>query len=238
MKPISSLATAVALILTLSVNAATKDGLENLRETGKAFASVARAVSPGVVYIEVETRAPEQGRQSIPFGRQFPLEEDFLRRFFGDQFEFRGTPPQGLPQPERRALGQGSGFVFASKDGLLEDKTYILTNNHVVEHASNIKVSFKDGREYPAKITSRDPQSDLAVIEIDEGGIKPIPLGKSASLEVGEWVVAIGNPFGLGHTLTVGVVSATGRTSLGISDYEDFIQTDAAINPGNSGGPL
>ena len=128
--------------------------------------------------------------------------------------------------------------MFAHKKGLLSDKTYILTNNHVVEKADKIRVKLQDGRQFDASVTGRDPQSDVAVIEIETGGLPSLPLGDSSSLEVGEWVVAIGNPFGLSHTLTVGVVSAKGRTSIGINDYEDFIQTDAAINPGNSGGPL
>jgi serine protease Do len=135
-------------------------------------------------------------------------------------------------------MGQGSGFVFLSKNGLLSDKTYLLTNNHVVENAERIRVRFQNGSEYDATVTGRDPQSDVAVIEIEAGGLSALTLADSSELEVGEWVVAMGNPFGLSHTLTVGVVSATGRTSVGINDYEDFIQTDAAINPGNSGGPL
>jgi serine protease Do len=108
----------------------------------------------------------------------------------------------------------------------------------VVQQADRIRVRFQDGREFDAKVTGSDPQSDVAVIEIDASGVSALELASSAGLEVGEWVVAIGSPFGLRSTLTVGVVSATGRTSIGINDYEDFIQTDAAINPGNSGGPL
>lgn len=196
--------------------------VESLRETGKAFASVARSVSPSVVFIQVEgTRA----QQASPFGP-----DDFFRRFFGD--EFPGTPRQ---QPdERRVFGQGSGFVFHS-DG---DTAYIMTNNHVVQDADNIRVRFQDGREFDAEVTGTDPMSDVAVIEVQASDLDALPLARSAELEVGEWVVAIGSPFGLRSTLTVGVVSATGRTSVGINDYEDFIQTDAAINPGNSGGPL
>ena len=143
-----------------------------------------------------------------------------------------------IPQRQYRSISQGSGFAFAVKDGFLSDKTYILTNNHVVDNAEKIKVTFKNGQEYDATITGRDPQSDIAVIEIKTGDLPVLKFADSSKLAVGEWVVAIGNPFGLSHTLTVGVVSATGRTSVGINDYEDFIQTDAAINPGNSGGPL
>ena len=207
-------------------------GLESLRQTGKAFASVARAVSPSVVFIQAESKTPSPAVA----GRPSPFEDDIFKRFFGDRLP--GVPRRGQPRAERRAIGQGSGFVFAHKAGLLSQKTYILTNNHVVEKADKIRVKLQDGRQFEADITGRDPQSDVAVIEISIGGLPALPLGDSANLDVGEWVVAIGNPFGLNHTLTVGVVSAKGRTSIGINDYEDFIQTDAAINPGNSGGPL
>lgn len=229
------------LLLTLSNPLfAQTGGIENLRETSKAFASVARKTSPSVVFIQVESSREgiAQAPFSSPFGDEWPFNDDFFRRFFGE--EFPGTPRRPSPAPQRRppAIGQGSGFVFASKSGLLRDKTYIMTNNHVVANADKIRVMFQDGRQFDAAVTGTDPKSDVAVIEIDAGGLPALPLGDSTNLEVGEWVVAIGNPFGLNHTLTVGVVSAKGRTSLGISDYEDFIQTDAAINPGNSGGPL
>jgi serine protease Do len=125
-----------------------------------------------------------------------------------------------MPRRKRRTIGQGSGFVFAAKDGLLSDKTYILTNNHVVEGAEKIRVRLRDGREFDAKVTGRDPQSDVAVIEIPVGGVPPLKLADSARLDIGEWVIAIGNPFGLRHTVTVGVVGAKGRTSLGINDYK------------------
>lgn len=214
-----------------------ESGIENLRQTGKAFAAVARTVSPSVVFIEVEATLDERQSQGFgPFGPGAPFDEDFFRRFFGQPGP--GNPGGQAPPRERRAQGQGSGFVFASKDGLLEDKTYILTNSHVVQDAEKITVKFKDGRTFEAQVTGTDPKSDVAVIELDEGGLPALKLADSAKLEVGEWVVALGNPFGLSHTLTAGVVSATGRTALGINDYEDFIQTDAAINPGNSGGPL
>lgn len=216
-------------------------GVENLRQTGKAFAAVAREVSPAVVFIQVEGKATGPGMVpfSSPFGEEWPFGDDFFRRFFGDEFPgFLQPPAPKQPRGERQVIRQGSGFVFKTEKGLLSDKTYILTNNHVVANAEKIRVRFKDGWESDAKITGRDPQSDLAVIEIKGGGFPSLPFADSSQLEVGEWVVAIGNPFGLSHTLTAGVVSAKGRTSIGINDYEDFIQTDAAINPGNSGGPL
>lgn len=216
-------------------------GVENLRQTGKAFASVAKSVSPSVAFIQVESKAPDSTitQFSSPFGNEWPFGDDLFKRFFGD--DFSGVPREprfDVPRSERQTIGQGSGFVFAEKKGLLSDKTYILTNNHVVADADRILVKFQNGREYDAKITGRDPQSDIAVIEIEVGGLRALSMADSSKTEVGEWVIAIGNPFGLSHTLTVGVVSAKGRTSLGINDYEDFIQTDAAINPGNSGGPL
>ena len=207
------------------------DGIASLRQTGKAFSAVARQVSPAVVFIQVEGHL-KGGAEAGPFGRQWPFGDDFLRRFFGDR-------APSLPAPKgRHVVGQGSGFIYSSRHGLLKDTTYILTNNHVVENADKIHVKLQDGREFEARVTGRDPQSDIAVIEIEAKDLPRLNLGDSSRLEVGEWVIAIGNPFGLSHTVTVGVVSAKGRTSLGIEDYEDFIQTDAAINPGNSGGPL
>ena len=221
----------LAVVIALPTQAQ-EGGLENLRQTGKAFASVARQVSPSVVYIQVEST--QEGATMTPFTS--PFTDEFFKRFFGEPLP--GMPRGEAPQSQRREVSQGSGFVFASKDGLLSDKTYILTNNHVVEGAEKIRVKFQDGREFEAEVKGADPKSDVAVIEIKAGGLPALKWGDSTVIEVGEWVLAMGNPFGLSHTLTVGVVSAKGRTSLGISDYEDFIQTDAAINPGNSGGPL
>jgi len=220
------------LALAVAPAPAQQGGIESLRETGKAFASVARAVSPSVVFIQSENRSPATGSPQY----RFPFNEDFFRRFFGE--EFPGLPYREPPKGERRTLEQGSGFIFTASQRAASDKTYILTNSHVVANAEDIRVTLQDGRNFPATVTGRDPKSDVAVIEIASRGLPALALGDSTKLDVGEWVIAIGNPFGLSHTLTVGVVSAKGRTSLGISDYEDFIQTDAAINPGNSGGPL
>jgi serine protease Do len=220
------------------------NGVESLRQTSKAFAEVARKVSPSVVLIQVEreTEAMQMSPFGFPFGNgdsdNFPFNDDFFRRFFGDRLPDsprHNAPGKKQPQGKQRSVvGQGSGFVFSASN----KKTYILTNNHVVEGNDKISVKFLDGREFEAKIKGTDPKSDIAVIEIEASGLPAVKIGDYSQLEVGEWVVAIGNPFGLSHTLTVGVVSAKGRTSLGINDYEDFIQTDAAINPGNSGGPL
>lgn len=231
----------LTLLLFASTAYALEGGVESLRQTGKAFASVARTVSPSVVFVQVEAKAvaAEIPELASPFGEEWPFGDDLFKRFFGDQFpSIPKAPKPQAPPSKRRAIGQGSGFVFAAKEGLLTDKTYILTNNHVVADAEKIRVKLQDGREFDAEITGRDPQSDVAVVEIKASGLPVLSWGDSSEIEVGEWVVAIGNPFGLSHTLTVGVVSAKGRTSVGINDYEDFIQTDAAINPGNSGGPL
>jgi len=220
---------------------AAEGGVENLRKTSKAFASVAREVSPSVVFIQVESKVAVNNSQfNSPFGPGSPFGNDeFFKHFFGDQFPGfpKGQQPES-PQKERRAIGQGSGFVFTTKAGKSSGKSYILTNNHVIENAEKITVKFQNGREFEANVKGRDPQSDVAVLEIESGKLPALTFSDSTQLEVGEWVVAIGNPFGLSHTLTVGVVSAKGRTSVGINAYEDFIQTDAAINPGNSGGPL
>jgi serine protease Do len=231
------------LLITLLGSAsvlATDGGIESLRQSGKAFASVAGQVSPSVVNIQTEggtgPASAGQAPGALPFNHPLPYGEDFFERFFGDRHP--GLPQREAPRSKRQVVGQGSGFIFSPKSGMPADKTYILTNNHVVENAAKIRVKLRDGREFEATITGRDPHSDIAIIEIPTTGLPPLPLADSSQLDIGEWVIAVGNPFGLSHTVTVGVVSATGRTSLGINDYEDFIQTDAAINPGNSGGPL
>ncbi len=236
------LITFIFLMFSLQLQAK-ENGLESLKQTSKAFASVAKKVSPSVVFISVEKSSEPptlQWRQSPfqqgpnPFGGQLPFGEDFLKHFFGGQLP--QAPGQQRRQPP--VAGQGSGFVFQVERTQSSGKQYILTNNHVIEDASKITVQFENGDEYRATVTGADPQSDVAVIDIESRNIPALETGNSSNLEVGEWVMAVGNPFGLNHTLTVGVVSAKGRSSLGINDYEDFIQTDAAINPGNSGGPL
>jgi serine protease Do len=153
-----------------------------------------------------------------------------FRDFFGDQFFDKFFYPQ---QQDRGYVqkGLGTGVIIA-------DKGYILTNNHVIADADEITVKLQDGRTHKAEVIGTDPKTDLAVIRIKAKNLVAAPLGDSDDLKVGQWVVAVGNPFGLAQTVTTGIVSAKGRTNLGIVDYEDFIQTDAAINPGNSGGPL
>lgn len=202
--------------------------LEALRQTSKAFSAVAKNAVPAVVFIKVE-KTMETGSIRGPV---VPNQYNDPFGFFGDEFFerfFRDRMPQ---QPrEYRQTGQGSGFMI-STDG------YILTNNHVVGDADVITVKTHDGREFNAKLVGADEKTDVAVIKIEGEDLPTMPLGDSDHLDIGEWVIAIGNPFGLAETLTFGIVSAKGRSTVGIADYEDFIQTDAAINPGNSGGPL
>ena len=240
------LAICTLLLLTWVAPAASAqvEGQQALRETQNAFVAVARSVSPSVVSVRTEQRGDGAVSGSpSPFGEGIPFGEDFFKRFFGDAWPDlqpeSGQAPDAQPRQRRRAIvGQGSGFVFRIDGHDAAGRSHILTNRHVVEDASRIRVRLQDGREFDARVKGLDPQSDVAVLEIDAADLPPLSLGDSSRLEVGDWALAIGNPFGLRHTLTVGVVSAKGRTSLGISDYEDFIQTDAAINPGNSGGPL
>jgi serine protease Do len=157
---------------------------------------------------------------------QNPFDMDpFFRQFFGNS---RMGP---APEREQREHGLGSGVII-SQDG------YILTNNHVVEGADELKVTLGDQRIFPAKVIGTDKRTDLAVVKIDAANLPAIALADSDQVKIGQFALAIGNPFGVGRTVTMGIVSATGRGGLGIEDYEDFIQTDAAINPGNSGGAL
>ena len=205
--------------------------LKALEKTSKAFTYVAKKATPAVVFVTAE-RTVESSPRQMPFQHGNPHEffnDEFFERFFRRQFP-QPRSPRSNPR-QRPQTGQGSGFIV-SKDG------YILTNNHVVGAADKIKVKLQNGREFLAKKIGTDPQSDVAVVKIEGDDFPFLPVGDSDKLEVGEWVIAIGNPFGLAQTVTVGVVSAKGRSRVGLADYEDFIQTDAAINPGNSGGPL
>ena len=196
-----------------------------LDKSSKAFVNVVKKAKPAVVHIKVE-KTSKSGYQSGQIPDEM-LNHPFFEQFFGPQFRQRQPRQQEFTQ-----RGQGSGFIIS-------EKGHILTNNHVVEDADVVKVILSDNREFVAKIIGTDPQTDVALLKIDDPSNLPVlPLGDSSALEVGEWVIAIGNPFGLSQTVTVGVVSATGRSSVGINEYENFIQTDAAINPGNSGGPL
>jgi len=190
----------------------------------RGFADIAEQVTPAVVFIEVESTV-KLGGTELRFNNPFEgLDSDLLDRLFGGRLRV----PQ---QREFRRSGAGSGFII-SEDG------YILTNNHVVNGADKIRVKLRDGTSYDAELIGTDEQTEVAVIRIQGKGLPVLPLGDAEKLRVGDWVIAIGNPYGLSETLTVGVVSAKGRSGMRITDYEDFIQTDAAINPGNSGGPL
>jgi Do/DeqQ family serine protease len=178
----------------------------------QSLAPVVSRITPGVVGISVRGRV----RDDNPL-----LQDPMFRRFFNLQ-----------QQPiERETQATGSGVIVDAALG------YVITNAHVVENASSIEVTTKDNRHYKAKLIGRDPDTDIAVLQISGGNLTSVPIGDSDRLQVGDFVLAIGNPFGLGQTVTSGIISALGR-SPGIEGYEDFIQTDASINPGNSGGPL
>ncbi|HPG26679.1 MAG TPA: DegQ family serine endoprotease [Myxococcota bacterium] len=183
-----------------------------------SFADLAERVAPAVVSIQTSGTIPISQAPIFPPG---------FEEFFGGRPFHRDGPPT------RRSAGEGSGFVI-SHDG------FIVTNNHVVEDMDEIKVIFKDGRELEAKIVGRDPKTDIALLKVEPGDrdLATVALGDSDAVRAGDWVVAIGNPFGLEHTVTAGIVSAKHRRDVTGESYEDFIQTDAAINPGNSGGPL
>jgi serine protease Do len=200
-----------------------------------AFENAANAINGSVVNINSVKHArvaPRQRMGRAPGGRapQSPFQnpqspfsnpyEDFFEKFFRQQ-DPKDQAQQGL----------GTGVI-------LDTEGHIITNNHVVEDADEISVRLADKKEYKATLVGSDPKTDLAVIKIEAAGLKAAKLGDSEKLKIGEWVVAAGNPFGLDNTITAGIVSAKGRSNVGIVDYEDFIQTDAAINPGNSGGPL
>ncbi len=197
-----------------------------LRDMSDAFVHIADTASPAVVFIEVESKVTPRNVNMPDLGEGSPFGPFF--RFF----EQPGRPGQpNRPMPPQFQRGQGSGFII-SPDG------YVLTNGHVVDGAERISVTMNDGREFKAELVGVDKPTDIAVIKIEDGKLPYLALGDSDALNVGEIVVAIGNPFGQRNSITQGIVSAKGRSGVGIADYADFIQTDAAINPGNSGGPL
>ncbi len=209
---------------TVSLNVA-KDsdaGIERV-SFAEGFAPVVRPVLPAVVNIHA-SKIVKMSPQQMPF-----MNDPMFQQFFGQQFGRQFQQPQ---EQRERSLGSG---VIVSTDG------YILTNNHVVDGASDIKVSLKDKREFKAQVIGTDPKTDIAVLKIPATDLTAITLGDSSKTEVGDFVLAVGDPFGVGETVTMGIVSATSRGDLDIEGpegYEDFIQTDAAINPGNSGGAL
>ena len=214
----SSVATSTEV--TADDRPAPTDELKPAFDLSAGFKQVARSVRESVVYIRAIQRV-EMGQAGGPS----PFDDPFFRRFFGDEFDAPEMPRQ------RERVGQGTG-VIVSPHG------YIVTNNHVVERATEIQVTLFDDTRMSAEIVGTDAESDLAVIKVDGSNLRAAAFGDSERLEPGEWVLAIGSPFGLQQTVTAGIVSAVGRANMGITTYENFIQTDAAINPGNSGGPL
>jgi serine protease Do len=190
-----------------------------MRSLQTSLSTAAQAVVPAVVNISSVRvyRTP---------GGAPPFNDPYFRDFFGDDFfRFFGVPREQV----EKSLGSG---VLVTEDG------YIITNNHVIAQANQVTVSLADKREFKAKVVGTDPKTDVAVLKISGRGFPTIPLGNSDKTRVGDIVLAVGNPFGIGETVTMGIISAKGRSRMGIADYEDFIQTDAAINPGNSGGAL
>ncbi len=195
--------------------------IARLDEQSKVFATIANKVTPAVVNVSVTKKVRE-------------TERDPMYDFFGDEFfrRFFGERPPFMPrdrEPEQRGLGSGV---------IVDPKGYILSNNHVVQGADQVTVRLADKREFPAKIIGTDEKTDIAVLKIEGTNLPFVAMGDSDKIAVGQWVLAIGNPFGLNQTVTAGIISAKGRANVGIVEYEDFIQTDAAVNPGNSGGPL
>ena len=203
----------------LNVTLARNDAPISLGDFANGFSSVLKPVLPAVVNIHSSKVVKPQNGGAMPF-----FNDPFFQQFFGNQFG------QQQMRPEReQSLGSG---VIVTSDGT------ILTNNHVIDGATDIKVQLSDKREFTAKLVGTDPRTDIAVLKIDASGLPTLAIGDSSKLRVGDVVFAVGDPFGVGETATMGIVSATGRSGLGIENYEDFIQTDAAINPGNSGGAM
>jgi serine protease Do len=193
----------------------------SLGSFSNGFSSVLKPALPAVVNIHSSKVVKSRPSQMMPF-----FNDPMFKQFFGDQFG------QGQQQPQtEREQSLGSGVIITS-DGT------IVTNNHVIEGATDIKVDLADKREFQAKLVGTDAKTDIAILKIEATGLPTLAVGDSSKLQVGDVIFAIGDPFGIGETATMGIVSATGRGSLGIEDYEDFIQTDAAINPGNSGGAM
>lgn len=207
-------------------SATTFSPIEVAQALSSAFERVATIATPSVVNI-TSSKKPRANTPRRGAPQRDPFFDPF-REFFGDDFPGFSPPQQG---PDNGAAGLGSGVI-------VDERGYILTNNHVVAGADIIRVRLHDDRTFNATVVGRDPKSDLAVIKIEGRDFAPLKLGNSDDLQIGEWVVALGTPFGLDNSITAGIVSAKGRSIMGGGQFEDFIQTDAAINPGNSGGPL
>jgi serine protease Do/serine protease DegQ len=203
---------AVFLLLAAGATAQAQLPAVATRDGVPTLAPLLEKVTPAVVNIAVLQRSPEE---------QNPLLRDpFFRRFFG------------VPEPSQPQVSAGSGVIVDAKNG------YVMTNAHVVKDAREILVTLKDNRRLAAKLVGSDPGTDIALLKVERAGLVEVPFGDSDVLQVGDFVVAIGNPFGIGQTATSGIVSALGRSGLSVEGYEHFIQTDASINPGNSGGAL
>ena len=198
-------------------------GNPDIQSQNETLIQVAKQARSAVVNISTLVTAKGRSPLQSPF-----FDDPFFRRFFGEKFERRFQPQQ---EESPRQQGTGSGVIVSSNG-------YIITNNHVVEAGDEIEVTLSDKRNFKAEVVGTDPKTDLALLKIDADDLPVLPWGDSGNLQVGEIVMAVGNPFGLNQTVTMGIVSAVGRANVGIVDYEDFIQTDAAINPGNSGGAL
>tara|TARA_R110002124_G_scaffold233406_1_gene398695 strand:- start:63039 stop:64463 length:1425 start_codon:yes stop_codon:yes gene_type:complete len=230
MKPLNIIAILLALFTHFSMTVRAEEPLMPIMQTS-TLAPMLKKTMPSVVNIAVKGRVTERAQKfENPFeGLDDPFFNDpIFKRFF--HFEFQ-QPKE--PRPKEYAIrGTGSGVVVD------ENKGYILTNNHVVQGADEIYVMTADKKRLRAKVVGIDPETDIAVVKVKGDHLTAVPFGNSDDLQIGDFVVAIGNPFGLAHTATSGIVSAVGRSGLGIEGYEDFIQTDAAINPGNSGGAL
>jgi Do/DeqQ family serine protease len=211
-RPVRSILKALLLLAAAAVQAVAAQPLTESRGL-PTLAPLVNEVTPAVVNISVITRSPIEDN---------PLFRDpFFRRFFN------------LPdRPQRKEQSAGSGVIVDAARG------YVLTNNHVIKDAEQVVVTLKDRRQFQAKLVGTDPGTDVAVLQIEATGLSALKFGDSDALSVGDYVIAIGNPFGIGQTVTSGIVSALGRSGLSVEGYEDFIQTDASINPGNSGGAL
>ncbi|MBP7052391.1 MAG: Do family serine endopeptidase [Phycisphaerae bacterium] len=221
------LAVFASLLFSLAPVAPAEDeqSIAALRQMGRAFASIAGKTSPAVVGVRATKTGRGASRMDSPSEQYSPFDQDLFEYFFRRQM------PRQYERGQPKQVVQGSGFIV-SADG------YILTNNHLVGETEEVRVQLDDRRTVKARVIGADPETDVAVIKIDATDLPYVELADSDTLEVGQWVIAIGNPFGLSHTVTAGIVSAKGRSRIGVADYEDFIQTDAAINFGNSGGPL
>ncbi len=199
--------------------------VHEMRQTGETFAAIIDKAKPAVVYLQI--KKVKKGDTNAPSFTDQSSNDPILRKFFGDT----APRPDGGFLSDTASYGFGSGFIF-------NNNGYILTNSHVIKDGIEITVTLADKRKFPARIIGEDRKTDIGLVKIDAEDLPTIPLGDSDQIKSGHWVLAIGSPYEFIQTVTAGIISATGRNSLGISDYESFIQTDAAINPGNSGGPL